>query len=264
MFRHQLRPPRRLGRSEFIQLRRELVAVPRPRVGRQDPHYATGKPRKPTPRTPPANSATMTRRSPRSTTSSNRRWPRIAPTSWRSSAPDSRRATPGSLRPPRGRRRTPRAAAQGVRRLRSCPCAVRPIQDRSRTAVRGLAADRGDGGWSASGLAPGPDKVASKRRSYRVQAAEVPRGAHAGEIRLVAQSRTAAGQRRTIRSLDRYADLGGGEALAKFFRQVEGRRPSGTGLTKRRPITLSVPSLRGRRGSKSPLPTVNVPHRRRI
>lgn len=49
----------------------------------------------------------------------------------------------------------------------------------------------------------------------------MPRGAHASEIRLVAQSRTAAGQWRTIRSLDRYADLGDGKALAEFFRQVE-------------------------------------------
>lgn len=264
MFRHQLRPPRRLGRSEFIQLRRELVAVPRPRVGRQDPHYATGKPRKPTPRTPPANSATMTRRSPRSTTSSNRRWPRIAPTSWRArprTAAERPRAASDRLEED-DERPGPRPRAFVVFGRVRAPSVQFKIDHGLRYVDWRRTAGTGAGrrvGWHLA-----PDKVASKRRSYRVQAAEVPRGAHAGEIRLVAQSRTAAGQRRTIRSLDRYADLGGGEALAEFFRQVEGRRPSGTGLTKRRPITLSVPSLRGRRGSKSPLPTVNVPHRRRI
>jgi serine/threonine protein kinase len=66
-----------------------------------------------------------------------------------------------------------------------------------------------------------PDKLASKRRSYRVQGVEVPRGAHAGKVRLVAQSRTVAGQWRAIRSLDCYTDRGDGKALAEFFRQVE-------------------------------------------
>lgn len=66
-----------------------------------------------------------------------------------------------------------------------------------------------------------PDKIAARRRSYRVQASEGRQGPHAGQIRLVAQSRTPAGQWRAIRRLERYTERGDGRGLAEFFRLVE-------------------------------------------
>ncbi len=66
-----------------------------------------------------------------------------------------------------------------------------------------------------------PTKLASKRRHYRVRAAEITRGRHAGRVQVTVEWRKHGGQWRSIRKLERYLDVGDEKALAESFRLAE-------------------------------------------